>query len=322
MKHLIFIIFSSITSQVMASAMIDCPSHQMRVYMPNLGQTCVTQMQVQQNPYIMNCFQQTNFYPNFFSSFPSAIFRPYPQPWWVTQGNIYYPNVNYPGAWNYPGIQQQLYPGDGEVFAAKPNVYVDSIHLNKEFEFKFTSKEKMSFLATTPVKENDTWKGILVEKDKFEVRDRFVTDDVRYDYLFYDIRLPKDKMQFDQGVCTTREEAINWMIKDLKEMNYSAIAVQDFDEHWQAKIPKEYPFYCIYPQYNAQLDEALPVSISTPQTSFTRTLYIVRPHATAPSVTMTHEIPFPRRDPASYRPATKIKREIMFREWGVAFLGF
>jgi hypothetical protein len=104
-------------------------------------------------------------------------------------------------------------------------------------------------------------------------------------------------------------------------MNFSSIAVQDFEEHWKVKIPQEYPFYCVYPQYNEQLDKALPVEISTPQTSFTRALYILRPHKTAPNVADVHEISFPSRDPASYRPTTKIKREIMFREWGVAFLG-
>jgi hypothetical protein len=301
--------------------LIDCPSYQIRVYMPNVGQTCVGRMQAWENPSLINC-NATGFNPNWFNHFPPAIYQPQQQPWWVTQGNMYYPNLHYPGAWNYPGMNQSHYPGSGEVFAAKPNVYVDSVHLNKKFEFKFTSKEKLSFLTTTPIKEDNTWKGILVEKDKFEVRDKFVADEVRYDYLFYDIRLPKEGMQFEHGVCTTRDEAISWMLKDLKEMDYSAIALQDFEEHWKAKIPLEYPYYCIYPQYNAQLDKVLPVTISTEQTSFTRSLYIIRPHKTPPDIAQVHEVPFPQRDPASFRPTTKVKREIMFREWGVAFLGF
>ena len=127
-------------------------------------------------------------------------------------------------------------------------------------------------------------------------------------------------MQFERGLCATREEAIKWMLTDLKEMKYSAIALQDFEEHWNVKIP-DYPFYCIYPQYNKVLDDVLPVSISLEQTQFIRSLYVLVPHRKEPDVDEPQMIPFPVLDSAEVRPKSQIKYENMFKEWGVAFLG-
>jgi hypothetical protein len=253
---------------------------------------------------------------NPFMSFPFALYQPTYQPWWAYQGNLYYPNLNYPGPWSYPGIQQHHYPGSGQVFAAKPNVYVDSVHKNKNFNFKFVSNEKISFLATTPLLPKSLeWSGKILGEDTFEV------EGINYDYLFYDVRLPKEKMQFEKGICTTRSDAINWMLKDLKLMNYSAISMQDFEEHWRVKIP-DYPNYCIYPQYNAQLDPALPVEIDVDQTRFMRVLYILVPHKEILDSSKETDIAFPTQDPSEIRPETKIKHEVEFREWGVAFLGY
>jgi hypothetical protein len=128
-------------------------------------------------------------------------------------------------------------------------------------------------------------------------------------------------MQFEGGLCATREDAIQWMMKDLKEMKYSDISLQDFEEHWRVKIP-DYPYYCIYPQYNTQLDPILPVEIDVDQNTFIRSLYVLVPQKKEPNEDEPQEIPFPIKDPAEFRPSAKIKRENEFREWGVAFLGY
>ena len=246
--------------------------------------------------------------------FPKALFQNQDSPWWAVQGNLYFPNVNFPGVWARSGIDEKYYPGKGEVHALKPNIYVESIHHEKKFTFTFTSQEELSFLSTTPVLEKNTWKGKIVEKDKFEV------EGVRYDYLFYDIRLPKAKMQFESGVCATREDTVNWMLKDLRVMTYPAIALQDFEEHWRVKIP-DIPFFCIYPQYTKLLDEALPVSISLDQTRFTRSLYVLIGHRKEPEADTPGAVPLPILNPEEIRPVNLIKYENMFKEWGVAFLG-
>lgn len=299
----------------------NCLPNQIRVWNQVYGYTCVQRFQPAPVDCIL-CQNGGNYTPlstpNWFAGFPSAIYQPQPQPWWATQGNLYYPNLNYPGAWNhtspYPGINPHYYPGQGQVHALKPNIYVESIHDEKKFTFSFLGKDP-SFLATTPaLDETFSWKGKIVNKDRFEM------DDVNYDYLFYDIRLPKEKMQFERGVCTSREEAIKWMLGDLKEMKYPAIALQDFEEHWKVKIP-DYPFYCIYPQYDQQLNEALPVSIILDQVRFTRSLYVMVAHRKEPDVDEPQQIPFPILDSAEIRPSSVVKYENMFKEWGVAFLG-
>jgi hypothetical protein len=223
--------------------------------------------------------------------------------------------MNYPGVWAYPGINAQYYPGQGEVFAAKPNIYVESIHAEKKFSLSFPIDKELHFLVTTPLLDDQkSWKG-KVKGDLFEM------DYVFYDYLFYDIRLPKEKMQFERGLCLNREHTVAWMLKDLKAMKYPPIALQDFEEHWSVKIPKEYPFYCIYPQYNSQLDQALPIKINLDHSHFVRSLYVLVPHKGPPDPDQPQIVPLPLLDSEEIRPNVLIKHENMFKEWGVAFLG-
>jgi hypothetical protein len=252
---------------------------------------------------------------NPFANFPAPIYRP--GPWWAVQGNFFYPNMSYPGPWRFPGINQSYYPGQGQVFAAKPNVYVNSVHSKKKFNFHFIPNERPSFLATTPLLSKSlNWSGTIVEGDRFEI------DGTIYDYLFYDIRLPKEKMQFESGLCSSREGVIQWMLSDLREMKFPPISLQDFEEHWRVKIP-HYAFYCVYPQYNSQLDPALPVEIDVEQSTFYRSLYVLVPHEKEPEVdSPSPEIPYPFKDPSEIRPSARLKREVEFREWGVAFLGY
>lgn len=297
-------------------AQVNCGPHLIRVVLPSGHTTCMSHLDFPRNTDPFNCYSHTGgIDQSGFNTFYGPSYRGGNSPWWAGPAHMTYPNVSYPGAWNYPFIDAGYYPGAGQVFAAKPNVYVDSIHADKDFEFAFTG-DKLSFLATTPpLIENRVWKGKIADKDKFDV------EGIYYDYLFYDVRLPKEKMQFERGQCTSREAAIDWMISDLKAMNYSLVAIQDFEEHWRVKIP-DYPYYCIYPQYNNELDPALPVTLKVDQATFTRALYVLVPFKKEPSIeNALPDVPFPRKDPAEFRPSTKITREVMFREWGVAFLG-
>lgn len=314
MKLLLFIFLCS--TQALASALIHCGPGTIRTWFPGTGHSCVPLM-TPQHQLAQGCFGPWEGFPhNPFSHFPAPLYQPNFLPWWAYQGNLFYPNLHYPGAWSYPGIQERYYPGRGEVFAAKPNVYINSVHQDKKFSFRFLESSKPSFLATTPLLEKDlSWKGKIVEGDKFEV------DGVNYDYLFYDVRLDKEKLQFDHGMCSSREGVISWMLTDLKEMRYPSISLQDFEEHWRVKIP-DYPYYCVYPQYNRQLDPILPVLIDIEQNTFLRSLYVLVPHKTEPDVAAPQEIPFPSKDPAEFRPASRIQRENEFREWGVAFFGY
>jgi hypothetical protein len=297
-----------------ALAQTNCAPGTLRYYHPSSGYFCGS-VYKPQLPADSLCTGWGNSFPiqnAWLNSFPYMYQQP--MPYWAHQGNSYYPNMMYPGVWQYPGINSQHYPGKGEVFAAKPNIYVQTIHADKKFEIAFPREEK-NFLALTPIlDERNTWKGRFSGKDQFDV------NGVVYDYLFYDIRLGKEHMQFERGLCVSREDAIKWMLTDLKEMNYPPIALQDFEEHWRVKIP-DFPFYCVYPQYNTQLDNALPMSTNLEQLRFNRALYILYPHKKEPSASETYSVPLPRLDSQEIRPESTIQYEVMLNEWGVAFLG-
>lgn len=306
---LVFIILFSLNAFAQ-----KCEKGKFRVWSEASGYSCVTKIQNDNEDCVMceaACAPST--FAEVFASFPSAVYSGKDEPWWATQGNLYFPNLHYPGAWKKNGVDAAYYPGEGAVHALKPNIYVQSIHEEKKFSFSFLGKDPQ-FLATTPALEADlTWKGKIVNKDRFEI------DGIHYDYLFYDIRLPQEKMQFEVGLCTSRDEAIKWMLGDLKEMKYPAIAVGDFEETWKVKIP-DYPFYCIYPQYNDLLNEVVPVSIVLDQMRITRSLYVLVPHQEEPNYQEPHVIPLPTTDPATSRPSSLVTYENMFKEWGVAFL--
>lgn len=317
MKHLLTLLVLIMTSLVWS----NCEPGQMRAWNEASGYSCVMRFQNNVSDCVTceGCNDKNKSFEKWMSSFPKAIYENKALPWWAQQGNFYYPNLHAPGVWNnqskVPGIDASFYPGSGEVHALKPNIYIESIHDEKKFTLSFTSTEELSFLATTPpLDDKNTWKGKIINKDRFEV------EDINYDYLFYDIRLPKEKMQLEKGLCATREQTIKWMLKDLIEMKYPAIAVQDFEEHWNVKIP-DFPFFCIYPQYNEQLDAILPVATSLEKTTFIRSLYILVPHKKEPDVDEPQVIPFPILDSQDMRSIPVIKHENMFKEWGVAFLG-
>lgn len=295
--------------QVTLAEALMCGPGQMVMWTQSVGYVCVNRFTSPTDT--LPCMMTTPPVSQWYESFPAPFFQPNLQSWWAQQGNIYYPNLSYPGAWQYPGMQSHYYPGNGGVFAAKPNVYIESIHEDKKFDMAFVSEGPLHFLATTPVLEKNAWNG-KIKKDKFEVEGIF------YDYLFYDIRLPQEKMQFEQGLCATREAAISWMLKDLETLKHSSHSLQDFEEHWSVKIPS-YPFYCIYPQYNKQLDPALPVAIKLDQATFMRSLYVLVPYKEEPDADTPQIVPFPVKEPED-RPSVQIKRENNFREWGVAFL--
>ena len=315
------ILFSILTFLIFSQVSANCEKGQIRAWDKDKGYACVQRFQAPFNDCVtcQGCNQTAPAFEKLLAGFPSAVYQSKPLPWWAQQGNFHYPNLHYPGAWTNkgtnPGIDAKYYPGKGEVHALKPNIYIESIYREKKFTYSFTSKEELSFLVTTPpLDEKNSWKGKIVNNDRFEV------DDIHYDYLFYDIRLPKEKMQFSHGLCATREATIKWMLQDLTAMKYPAIALQDFEEHWNVKIP-DFPFYCIYPQYNQQLDAVLPVRINLEQSNLNRSLYVLIPHKKEPDVDEPQAIPFPILDSVEVRPIVLVKYENMFKEWGVAFLG-
>ena len=251
------------------------------------------------------------YYPSYNMNMP-WFYSMNVQPWWVTQGQFYYPNFNYPGAWQNNGIHAQHYPGNNEAVALKPNIYVEHKgYFTQDFKISFDLKEKMEFLATTPKLTNFSWEG--------EVKgEKFTVNKVAYDYLFYDARFDHTKLQFEHGACVDKDGLVSLMLKNLKEMTFTQLALKDFEEHWNIKIPS-YPFYCVYPQYNKELDVVSPLKFSPEEAHIVRVLFMVVPHEKSPK-TLAGQFPqLPNRSIAAIIPLPK-EAKTTFYEWGVGFL--
>ena len=315
MKHLVWLLLL-ISTTSFGSAMMDCPMGSTRQFMPQGGFVCAPLSQAYPQVPADCIVCQQYYYQRQMQTNPWMAqqspwgYNPY-SPWWAQQGQVFYPNFNYPGAWQYPGMNAHHYPGQGGVFAAKPNVYVKNSGKLTGFKMDFDLSKGASFLATTPWLTDDSWEG-LVTTDAFRV------ENVKYDYLFYDARLNHTQMQYRAGWCVDRERVVESMMKEIEALGFSKAAMKDFHEHWTEKIPQE-PVYCVYPQYNDQLDAALPIKL-TPEAPFTRVVFILVPHRSderRPAAQMFPELP--RNSHVPLRPQVK-QGALHYLEWGVAFL--
>jgi len=326
MNHkIIFLLFSFFSLSFIASAWstsfqnpatVNCPMGYYRVQ-PNAftPSSCVPfgQNMNMGMPFCYHC--QNNYWGSQqFNPFMNPYANPFMPnqnlPWWAMQGQMYYPNMHYPGSWHNQGINPNPYPGNGDMVALKPNIYMTS-KAPVKFELEFTDS-KMQFLATTPyLSDGQKWNA-TVSGESVEV------DQVKYGYLFYDARSKLDHLQFEAGVCTTRKELVQIMHADLKNLKHTKRSLEDFMQHWQIKIP-DFPYYCLYPQYNDVLDRVFPYRVST-SASISRVLYVVVPYKSLELKQKNVFPPLPRADFKAQHPTISPDAKLMIQEWGVAFL--
>lgn len=320
MMRFIFLLSFLVQSSVFAKFVADgCPSHMIRMQSPQTGFYCAPMMATQFPAPQNDCFMcQQLYWQRQMAANPwqghfqnPFIQNPY-SPWWAQQGSMMYPNFHAPGSWQYPGMNPNPYPGNAPVFAAKPNVYVSKKSEGAaSFKIKFDmSQTKASFLATTPYLENNGWNGVISD-------DEFKVQDVSYDYLFYDARMSHETMQFEAGWCVRQDNLVKSMMGELIQMGFSQNALRDFQEHWDEKIPKE-EIYCVYPQYNKELDAAMPISIE-PVASFKRVVFVLVPHRLDDNIADREFPKLPYKSHYTLRPVAETS-DIEFMEWGVAFL--
>jgi hypothetical protein len=272
---------------------------------PGMGSSfCVHCQAEMQNHMNFNWGHGQSFY------WPMMAWQTQPQmPWWAMQGNMYYPNMHFPGAWQGQGMNHQQYPGSGPVMMGKPNIYIDT---KEEVNFDITfSNPNQEFIATAPyLDDSNSWK-VKAKKDYFFV------DGVAYGYLFYDARASLEDFQFEQGVCSTRDSILEIMQQDLIALEHSQRSLEDFSKYWKIKMPN-YPYYCLYPQYNNQMQKAAPLKVSL-EADFSRVLYILIPLKSLALKNKEIYPPLPQKDFTPSRPSP-MDAKIKLKEWGVAFL--
>jgi hypothetical protein len=301
MKRLsIFLLFASLNS--FASSGINTNA----VYYPGYRYNDCVSCSLYQNPV---------YYP--YQNYQrDAFFRTYQSPWWGQYGAMSYPNFYYPAAWSNNGVNQRYYAGHGGGFAGKPNVYVTAPD-KTELHLKVNVKDESNLLLTIPAHQEQGWKAKVV-KNKFEV------EDVKHEYLFYDVRFDHEVFSDQSGFCGDRKFIIEEMLSSLQSLDFKENELKDFYEYWSIKLPKS-SRYCVYPQLNEDHNDAYQLQVlnlDKNNFSMTRvTFMVVVDEALKKS---SKKFQSPPKDTSVYKERMKtikaeIKNKIWIREWGVAF---
>lgn len=242
-----------------------------------------------------------------FGNFPQPMFTPfiYPNryPWWARNGALNYQYFNYPGAWRNGGIDDRRYPGRGEVHLLKPNIYIKG-KVGTKFHLDFNLKGNSNLIASSPYFGGEGVDGEIGESG-------IKIGGINYRYIFYDYRTGKETIQFEKGFCVHYEELLPELISLLKENFFHPDEIDDFNEHWKIKLPKE-KFYCVYPQGTKQINKSVELNFGSQKAQIVRLIFIVLPHKVQP-------VGSQKRWKSPSVLASK-KDEIIVREWGVGFL--
>jgi hypothetical protein len=277
--------------------------------------------------YVPYQYNQPNSFYNFgppqynqFNSMPPFYPQIHQPPWWAMQGQMTYPNFQYPGMWQNHGIPGHHYPGHhpgggggGGMMAMKPNLYLESKSAQK-FDLKLNLLNGSTILVAVPMMNKFQW--------SVDLRDKIFVDDVAYDFLFYDYRLDHRLMQLTSGSCHETKDVVLVMAKMLEKLEFKANEIQDFVDHWPYKIPQEYSRYCLFPQLNTELDRVVKIETTIPAT-IQRILFLLVPFEKNNSPLFFSKIKKPIADSAHLfknKAQSNSDEKLIIREWGVAFL--
>ncbi len=95
-----------------------------------------------------------------------------------------------------------------------------------------------------------------------------------HDFLFYEAALP-DKWQYDEG-WSVKQGGLRIFFEDnLKDYGFNMREIADFTEYWIPRL-KNSPYYVIYPQHTAKIDEVVTLDISKTPRSIFRLFYVIK----------------------------------------------
>ncbi len=127
--------------------------------------------------------------------------------------------------------------------------------------------------------------------------------DGQYGYLFYE-SVQGDRCQYQRGWIIGREDLGDFFRENLEITGFNDIEINDFLSYWIPRLD-EFPYYAIYPQYNADLERINELEFSVRPDSILRLFYAIRGLETGNIVLPAPEI-----------PATE-QTGFVVREWGV-----
>jgi hypothetical protein len=98
--------------------------------------------------------------------------------------------------------------------------------------------------------------------------------DGEHDFLFYEAALP-DHWQYEKGWAVKQAGLKTFFEDNLKTYGFNMREIADFTDYWIPRL-KESPYYAIYPQHTAKIDEIVELNISKNPKSILRLFYVIK----------------------------------------------
>ena len=258
-------------------------------------------------------YNSTGFYstPSFF---PTAF------PWWAGYGAMSYSNFYAPSAWSGGGFNPAMYPMSsgaaihgGGVGIGKPNIYVTAPS-GFEGSINVDMAKSSTWWMAVPSHGDPGWRF------KIGPDGAIVSQNARYDYLFFDYRAEQSELQDKKGFCAEPQKIVPLMAEALSKLRFNEREIKDFNDHWSIKLPSS-SYYCVYPQLKSDLDRVSKIRATPAPTSVTRVVFVVvtKERLTGKKGKFTREPTMKWTPPSTVQRATA-SMGFEIREWGVGFL--
>ncbi|MGE4233176.1 MAG: hypothetical protein AB7F43_07595 [Bacteriovoracia bacterium] len=229
-----------------------------------------------------------------------------------------------PCVWGSWGCQGSYYPGGGDVFLGKPNIYLRG-KLGQNFDIKLSYRNKNNILAAVPVHGPGGWKGSILSSGQL------VVNKTVYPYLFYDFRSSTEHLASSGGFCEDRTDVLGKMGAILYEQGFSRRAIGDFQSYWNPRMPR-WKRHCVHVFETQGIDLAVSLDITPKPDLVKRVWFIVVPEDQMASLKIKNKI-F-KKKPVRYARKNSIGRTVAsvnsdpelgdnkleVYEWGVGFL--
>ncbi|MEA3392138.1 MAG: hypothetical protein U9Q91_04075, partial [Candidatus Marinimicrobia bacterium] len=98
--------------------------------------------------------------------------------------------------------------------------------------------------------------------------------DGKHDFLFYEAALP-DRWQYDEAWSVKQQNLKTFFQNNLIEYGFNKREIADFTDYWIPRL-KDSPYYAIYPQHTAKIDEIVELNISKTPRSILRLFYVIK----------------------------------------------
>ena len=98
--------------------------------------------------------------------------------------------------------------------------------------------------------------------------------DGQHEFLFYEAALP-DRWQYDKAWSVKQQNLKTFFQNNLTEYGFNKREIADFTDYWIPRL-KESPYYAIYPQHTAKIDEVVELNISKNPKSILRLFYVIK----------------------------------------------